>query len=241
MPADFSSQLIVIAGAGRKGQLGEALAIAFARQGATLALIDRTQQHADERAADIVAAGYTASAHAADLADHYSIAATVEAIHTMHPSFNRSVRAVICAAGGFAGGAPVDETPLDQWERMITVNLQTAFHTTCAFLPSVRNAKGSFVYFTSVAALAGGNPKGFAAYAAAKSGVLSLMRTVAADERKNEVRANAIAPTSIRTASNEKSMGADRDYVERESVADVALFLTSQEARNVSGQVITLA
>jgi NAD(P)-dependent dehydrogenase (short-subunit alcohol dehydrogenase family) len=55
------------------------------------------------------------------------------------------------------------------------------------------------------------------------------------------VRANAVAPTQIRTATNLTSMGADKEYVERESVADVVAFLASPLARNISGQVITLA
>jgi NAD(P)-dependent dehydrogenase (short-subunit alcohol dehydrogenase family) len=97
------------------------------------------------------------------------------------------------------------------------------------------------VYFGSVAATPGGSPKGMAAYAAAKSGVLSLMRTVALDEKAHGVRANAVAPTAIRTATNVADMGDKADYVERESVADVVAFLASPLARNVSGQVLVLA
>jgi NAD(P)-dependent dehydrogenase (short-subunit alcohol dehydrogenase family) len=105
----------------------------------------------------------------------------------------------------------------------------------------VRAAQGSFVYFGSIAALPGSAPKGIAAYAAAKSGVLALMRAVAAEEKPNGVRANAVAPASIRTATNLASMGDKSEYVDRESVADVIAFLASALARNVSGQVITLA
>jgi NAD(P)-dependent dehydrogenase (short-subunit alcohol dehydrogenase family) len=105
----------------------------------------------------------------------------------------------------------------------------------------VRRARGSFVYFGSVAATPGGSPKGMAAYAAAKSGVLTLMRTVSLDEKPHGVRANAIAPTAIRTAANVADMGDKDDYVERESVADVVTFLASPLARNVNGQIITLA
>ena len=121
------------------------------------------------------------------------------------------------------------------------INLDTAYNATRAFLPAVRLAQGSFVYFGSVAALPGGKSAGLAAYAAAKSGVLALMRAVAADERAKGVRANAVAPTQVRTAANLDSMGADKDYVERDSVADVVAFLASPLARNVSSQVITLA
>jgi 3-oxoacyl-[acyl-carrier protein] reductase len=104
----------------------------------------------------------------------------------------------------------------------------------------VRAARGSFVYFGSVAATPGGSPGGMAAYAAAKSGVLSLMRTVALDEKAHGVRANAVAPTAIRTASNVADMGDSASYVERESVADVVAFLASPLARNVTGQVLVL-
>jgi NAD(P)-dependent dehydrogenase (short-subunit alcohol dehydrogenase family) len=55
------------------------------------------------------------------------------------------------------------------------------------------------------------------------------------------VRANAVAPTAIRTATNVADMGDKADYVERESVADVVAFLASPLARNVSGQVLVLA
>jgi NAD(P)-dependent dehydrogenase (short-subunit alcohol dehydrogenase family) len=144
-------------------------------------------------------------------------------------------------AGGFGMTGALDESDPEAWAKQFTINLETAFATTRAFLPSVRAAKGSFVYFGSVAATPGGSPKGMAAYAAAKSGVLSLMRTVALDEKAHGVRANAVAPTAIRTATNVADMGDKADYVERESVADVVAFLASPLARNVSGQVLVLA
>ncbi len=238
---DFNSQLVVIAGVGRSGQMGEALALSFARQGATLALIDRNSSEAEQRAADIVTAGYTASAHSADLTDAAALAAVVSEIHNVHARFEGKVHAVVCVAGGYAGGTTVDETEESQWHRMFSVNVETAYQTTRAFLPSVRNARGAFVYFTSVTATASGNAKGLSAYAAAKSAVLTFMKAVAADEKQIGVRANAVAPTSIRTAANEHAMGVSKNYVEKESVADVVLFLSSQQARNVSGQVITLS
>ena len=79
------------------------------------------------------------------------------------------------------------------------------------------------------------------AYAAAKSGVLALMRAVAAEEVGANVRANAVAPTAIRTRDNLATMDSSTRYVDRESVADVVLFLCSEAARNISGQVLRLA
>ncbi|MDQ4079777.1 MAG: SDR family oxidoreductase, partial [Gemmatimonadota bacterium] len=74
----------------------------------------------------------------------------------------------------------------------------------------------------------------------AKSGVLTLMRAIAEEEQANGVRANAVAPTSIRTAANVRDMGSDARYVEREDVAQVVLWLCSEDSRAVTGQVIAL-
>jgi NAD(P)-dependent dehydrogenase (short-subunit alcohol dehydrogenase family) len=64
------------------------------------------------------------------------------------------------------------------------------------------------------------------------------MRAVAQEERPHGVRANAVAPTTIRTADNLAAMGADVPMVTREAVADVVLWLCSESGRAVSGQVI---
>lgn len=97
------------------------------------------------------------------------------------------------------------------------------------------------VYFASQAVLPGSTGANVSAYAVAKSGVVALMRAVAAEERPNGVRANAVAPTSVRTASNVRDMGETIRYVERDQVANVVTFLCSPEASAISGAVIPLA
>ena len=238
---DFSNRLIVITGVGRAGQVGEAIALGFAQRGATLALLDVQPAEVQARAAALTAQGFTASAHTANLADTAAAELAAAEIVATHESHLGTVHAVICVAGGFGMTGPLDSTDPSAWHKQFMINLDTAYNTTRAFLPAVRKGQGAFVYFGSVAALPGAKPAGLAAYAAAKSGVLALMRAVAADERQHEVRANAVAPTQIRTATNITAMGADKDYVERESVADVVAFLSSPLARNISGQVITMA
>ena len=241
-PLDFSGKLIVITGVGRAGQVGEAVALAFAQRGATLALLDVQAAEVEARAAWLTAQGFSATAHVADLANADAAkAAADQVIERTQAQFGGQVHAVICAAGGFAMTGPISDADPAAWSRQFTISLETAFCATRAFLPAVRAAQGSFVYFGSIAALPGSAPKGIAAYAAAKSGVLTLMRAVAAEEKPNGVRANAVAPASIRTATNLASMGDKSEYVDRESVADVIAFLASALARNVSGQVITLA
>jgi len=89
--------------------------------------------------------------------------------------------------------------------------------------------------------LPGGSTAGISAYAAAKAGVLAIMHAVAQEEAANGVRANALAPTSIRTAANTDAMGDGVKYVERETVAAMIAFLCSPAAGNITGQVISLA
>lgn len=234
-------RLVVITGAGRPGQLGEALAASFAADGATLALVDVQTEQVAARAAALTDAGHVATAHAANLADPADARRVATEVLAAHPAFGGAVHAVIHAAGGFGMTGPLDESDPDAWHHQFAINLETAYATTRAFLPALRAGRGALVYFASVAALPGGDPAGMSAYAAAKSGVVAVMRAVASEERRHGVRANAIAPTAIRTAANEAAMGTDRAYVERESVADVARFLAGPMARNVTGQVLTLA
>ena len=241
MSLDFTKKLVVITGVGRAGQVGEGLALGFAQRGATLALLDLDVTEVNARAAALIAQGFSASAHAANLADPADAARAAAAVIEAHAQLDGNVYAVVCAAGGFGSTGPLDSTEPAAWHKQFTINLETAYNATRAFLPAVRKARGSFVYFGAVPALPGGTGAGLAAYSAAKSGVLALMRAVAADERANGVRANAIAPTQVRTAANVNDMGADKDYVERESVADVVAFLASPLARNVTGQAIKLS
>lgn len=226
---------IVITGVGRAGQMGEALADAFARDGAALALLDRDADEVAGRAETLRTRGAFATAHPCDLTNPDAVAAAVRDVTTAHGD---RVDALVLAAGGFAMSGPVADSNPDDWHLQFAINLTTAYVATRSFLPLVRNARGALCYFASAAVLPDGGSAGIAAYAAAKSGVLSLMRTVAAEERESGVRANAVAPTSIRTAANTADMGDDADYVEREELAGMVLWLCSEEARRVTGQVV---
>jgi len=238
---DFTGKLVVITGVGRAGQVGEAVALGFAQRGATLALLDMQQAEVDARADVLRADGHIVSAHSANLSDAAAAKAVAEQVIAAHPDCRGAVHAMVHVAGGFGATGPLDVSDPEAWHKQFMINLDTAYGATRAFLPALRLGRGALVYFGSVAALPGGSPRGIAAYAAAKSAVLTLMRAVAAEEWGNGVRANAVAPTQIRTAANMTSMKADTEYVERESVADVVAFLASAAARNITGQVITLA
>jgi NAD(P)-dependent dehydrogenase (short-subunit alcohol dehydrogenase family) len=232
----MSDRAILLTGVGREGQVGEAVALAFAESGARLALVDRTPEHVERRAAALRGAGHDAQAFACDLTDPAQVQTMADQVR----GIVGDVDTLVCAAGGFGGTEALDRVDPADWQRMIAINLTTAMLATRAALPMLRRRRGSIVYFGSVAALPGASGAGMAAYAAAKSGVLALMRAVAADERVSGVRANAVAPTSIRTAANVEAMGDRADYVSREEVAATVLWLASDAARAVTGQAVRL-
>ena len=229
---------ILITGIGRAGQVGEAVADALARAGSTLLVVDRNEQQAHEREGAISRAGGRAFAFGCDLTDASQVGALADRVKGEHGD---RLRAIVHVAGGFAMSGAIVESDLDVWQRMWSMNLITAYLVTRAFLPMVRAARGSLVYFASEAVLPGARVANIAAYAASKAGVITLMRAVAQEERAAGVRANAIAPTSIRTVANVQSMGENVHYVEREEVAAVVAFLCSEAAGAVTGQVIALS
>jgi 3-oxoacyl-[acyl-carrier protein] reductase len=200
-------------------------------------LVERDMADVSQRAGDIKAAGGDAHACACDLTDVAAISDLVTQVDRLAPN---GIHALVCLAGGFASSGAVADSDPATFHRMIAINLTTAYLTTRALLPSLRSARGSILYFSSAAVLPGSTGARISAYAAAKAGVAALMRAVAAEEAVHGVRANALAPTSIRTASNEQSMGKDVRYVEREQVADVALYLCSDAAHAITGQIIRL-
>ncbi len=230
--------LTLITGVGRAGQVGEVVARTFAAQGHHVLLVSRSPDEAAARADAIRADGLAASAYACDLADAAQVAALAERVAAEHGD---RLQALVNLAGGFASSGPVAESAPETWDRLSRINLLTAYTATRAFLPFLRPSRGSIVYFASDVVLPGASGAGIWAYAAAKSAVVSLMRAVAREEHEAGVRANAVAPSAIRTASNLESMGKTAHYVEREEVADVVWFLCSDAARAVSGQVIRLA
>lgn len=232
---ELAGRSVVLTGVGREGQVGEAVARAFAERGARVFLVDRAEDQVRARSDALIAAGLRSAALAADLSDP----AAVDALAArLRDATSGRVHALVHLAGGFAASGPVAESDPAVWTRQFTINLTTAYLTARAFLPLVRTTKGSMVFFGSEAALPGARVQGLAAYAAAKSALLTLVQVIAQEERDAGVRANALAPAAIRTASNVADMGADTAYVTREAVADVVLWLCSDAARAVTGQVV---
>lgn len=236
MTAAARARSVVVTGVGRAGQVGETVALAFAAEGAVVSLIARSIDDARARAAELKVAGYSAAAYACDLTD----AAAVDGVARAIVSTAGGVDVLVNVAGGFAMSGPVASSDATVLPKQLSINVTTAYNATRAFLPAIRAARGAVVFFASAAALPGARVKEMSAYAISKAGVVTLMRAVAQEERANGVRANAVAPTAIRTATNLESMPPDAKYVEREAVAAVVRYLASDDATSVTGQVFEL-
>ena len=228
--------LALITGVGAKGQVGEAVAEAFLRRGDSVLIVSRSPDEVAERANDLSALG-SVQGYPCDLTKPNEVGRLAEQIRSEH---GETLDALVNLAGGFGSTGPLADSDPSAFARLSDINLKTAYVATRAFLPMLKAVRGSVVFFASEAALEGSKTSGVAGYVAAKSAVLGLMRSVADEGREFGVRANALAPGAIRTASNEASMPEKTRYVEREEVAATVLFLCSPGAGGVSGQVIRL-
>jgi NAD(P)-dependent dehydrogenase (short-subunit alcohol dehydrogenase family) len=146
---------------------------------------------------------------------------------------------VVNLAGGYAGGGPVAETPVEEFERMLAVNLRPTYLVTAAALPHLVAAGGGAVVCVSSRAAVAPFP-GAAGYITAKAGVLAFAGAVAAEYRRQNVRCNTVLPSVIDTPANRSSMP-DADFgrwVTPETIAPVILFLASDASAPTSGAQI---
>ncbi|MGH7680007.1 MAG: SDR family NAD(P)-dependent oxidoreductase, partial [Gemmatimonadaceae bacterium] len=199
--------------------------------------VSRLAAEVTARADEIVAYGGRAKGYGCDLADAAEVKRLAEQVRANHGD---RLDALVNLAGGFGSSGPIAESETALFERMFSINARTAYLTTRAFFPALCSASGSIVFFASEVVIDGVKTSGVSAYAAAKSAVVALMRSTADEGREAGVRANALAPAAIRTASNEASMGDKVRYIEREDVANIVAFLCSAASRSITGQVIRL-
>jgi NAD(P)-dependent dehydrogenase (short-subunit alcohol dehydrogenase family) len=244
MPAKrFDGATVVLTGVGREGQVGEAIAAAFAAEGAALVLLDRNQAAVEARAATLVATGAKATAVACDLSDVDQVTRAAAQIAAASPASGDRpagrIDALVHIAGGFAMSGAIGESDPAVFNRMLQANLMTAYIASRAFVPLVRDG-GAVVYFASASVLPNTPAALMSGYLAAKYAVVGLMRSVAAEGHARHLRANAVAPISVRTGDNLRDMAPNTRYVEREAVAGAVVFLCSSEARAVTGQILPL-
>lgn len=148
-------------------------------------------------------------------------------------------RVLVNGVGGFAGGSPVHETDLADFDRMYRMNVRTAVAMSRAAAPGmIARADGVIVSVASQAALDA--PAGLAAYAASKAAIVVLTRTLQAELGDHGIRVNAVVPTTIDTPANREAMPeADPSaWTAPERIAQVIAWLASDAGRTVRGGLI---
>ncbi len=226
-------QVAVVTGAA--GGLGTALTQAFLNAGYRVAALGRTQGKLEGLAQTLHAPQNRFAGLAVDVLDEKAVQ---DAAKRVLETFGR-VDFLVNVVGGFVGGVPITETTWEQFERMLNLNLKSAFLCCKHFLPAMR--KREFGRIVNIGARAGlqGGPD-MAAYSASKAALTNLTQSLAAEARAHNVTANVVAPSIIDTAPNRQAMpDADFDtWVKPETLAEIVLFLCSDAAGDISGAVI---
>ncbi|HYL92463.1 MAG TPA: SDR family NAD(P)-dependent oxidoreductase [Alphaproteobacteria bacterium] len=222
----MNSKSVLITGA--KGGLGTHVTETFLRAGAVVAGVSRSIKQADFPHPNF-------TAFSAELTDGASAAKVADAVRA---KFGK-IDVLIHLTGGFAGGKSVAETDDQTFEQMLDINLRSAFYILRSVIPHMRNAgSGRIVAIGSRAA--DGPAPGIGAYAAFKTALVSLVRTVASENKDLGITANVILPGTMDTPANRTSEPkADFSrWIQPQHVADLILWLSSEAAGQISGAVI---
>ncbi|WP_404934148.1 SDR family NAD(P)-dependent oxidoreductase [Nitratireductor sp. ac15] len=232
--------------------VGEAIALSLAEAGINVTICGRRAEPLEK----VAARHERIHAQTADVTDEASMQALYETAEAARGPFD-----IVIANAGTASSAPAHRTKLEDWNRILDVNMTGAFLTVKpALSPMARRGSGRIIFIASVAGL-----KGYAyvaPYVASKHGVIGLMRALSVELVKTGVTVNAICPGYVETEMLEESIErvvektgrsheeARRGFVEAnphgrliqpEEVAAAALWLVSSAASSVTGQSISIS
>lgn len=231
-------KVVIVTGASREGQVGDFLARAFAREGASLVVTARTEANTRRIAEAIKAEGFRAIGVGVDATSETGVARLAERTLAEYGKID----VLVNLAGGLTKYGPAVELSARDWTDELNSNLTTAFLSSKAVIPHMTRAKsGKIINFASVGALTP-MPQ-MAAYNCAKAGVVALTKTLAQELKKFNIYVNAIAPGLVQTKSNIEMMkpspeDLEKKWVSLDAVAKVALFLASEASDGITGQVI---
>ena len=243
---DLQRKVAVVTGAG--SGIGAAIARLFGRRGAAIAVVDRDADAASSVADEIARAGGVASAHRCDVSDPPS----VEALFATLVSASRGIDILVNNAG-IAHVGSIETTTPDDLDRLYRVNVVGVYLCARAAVPvMLRQGAGVILNMASIASLVG-IPDRFA-YSMTKGAVLAMTRSIAVDYVKRGIRCNCICPARIHTPFVDGFLAANYPGKEAEmlrtlaeyqpigrmgtpdEVANLALYLCSDEAAFVTGQ-----
>ena len=235
MDAVLKDRVILIGGA--TGALGGGVARVFAGTDARLVLTSTSVKALEQLAEDLRLPDERLFLSPVDATDPESVDSLVSGVVDRFGG----VDVLLNTIGGWGGGKTVGETPVEDWEWMLTLNLRTAFLMSRAVLaPMLEAGWGRIVHTGSKTAL---QPRAKeAGYAVAKAGVVPLTETIAAEVKGSGVTANVVLPSIIDTPANRRMMsGADTSrWVTPEEIAETMLFLCSDAAGSINGESVRI-
>jgi len=239
---ELTGKVVVVTGAGRG--IGKAIAESCAHYGADLALGSRTVEESAVVAAACRQGGRRAEAWRLDVGRVDSIRAFVDQVLAAYGRID-----IVVNNAGYNVPKPALEYTEEEWDTITDINLKGVFFMSTIVAQSMidRGIPGSIITISSQAGVVGGPLR--AVYGAAKSGAGHLARTLAAEWAPHKITVNAVAPTFTRTPMLEQALK-NPDFVrnlekvpmgrtaEPEEIAAAVVFLASDAARMVTGQVL---
>ncbi|WP_424814171.1 SDR family NAD(P)-dependent oxidoreductase [Roseococcus sp. YIM B11640] len=235
---------------GAASGIGRATALAFAREGARVAVADLSADRAGEVAAGLRAGGAEAIALAVDVADDAAVAqmvrATVAAFGQLDCAFNN---AGIATAAVGAGGVKIADIDPAAWRRILEINLDGVWYCLRHEVAQMRRQGGGAIVNTASIGGLVGLPAS-SAYGASKHGVVGLTRVAALDHGGEGIRVNAVCPGYVETPMTVEALGRrGSDILRRvplarhaqpEEIAEAVVFLCSDRASFVTGAAWTV-
>lgn len=233
---------------------------AIAREGGSVFVVSRTAEHAEELARSIADAGGRAGWHSADLRDEAAVDHATAACAELFGRID-ACYSVAGISGRRLGDGPVHEATLEGWQAVLATNATTQFLVSRAVIrrmlaqPVGADGRRGVLLLMSSALATHPEPRHFAthAYAASKGAIEALARSLAAYYGPNGIRVNAIAPALVATPMSRRAQEDPEivDFlrakqplaggpIDVDDVTPVALFLLSDEARMVTGQVVSV-
>lgn len=225
--------------------IGKAIALKLATEGASIAFTGQRESEAlRQTESEVANMGVKCKAYISNASD-YTL--TQELVSEVHKEFGKID--ILVNNAGITKDTLLMRMSEEQWDDVINVNLKSTFNFTKAVVPIMaRQRQGSIVNISSIVGL-NGNP-GQANYAASKAGIIGLTKSVAKEMGARNIRVNAIAPGFIATEMTDAlPQEVKDDYAKRislrrlgqgEDIANVVLFLASDMAGYVTGEVITV-
>jgi 3-oxoacyl-[acyl-carrier protein] reductase len=238
----LENKVAVVTGAGRG--IGRAIAVRLASEGARVAVCTRTPDNAEKVAKEIASSGGEAKPYVVDVASWETVNAVADAILA---DFGRAD--ILVNNAGVTRDQLLMRMSDEDWDLVLDTNLKGCFHFIKALSrPMMKQRFGRIINITSIIGLIGN--AGQCNYAASKAGIIGLTKSVAKELASRNITANAIAPGFITTEMTEK-LGEDVSKALQEKiplgrlgspddVAGVVVFLASDAASYVTGQVLTV-